>query len=329
MYDAAHGVVPTHEIFHKPLKVNLQFEDYPTPLDYYRYPRTKTPREPIKAWRVQSKKYPEIDPGLVSSRERFINTPDAEIIGGGINGKGPQSVAIGRHANFFLWGFSAQPSDMTPDGRKCFVNAICYIKKFEGHKAQPAQYASSTGRERILKHAYYLRSISDVYIEGLVKKFNEKKSEYPPEALKRFGDDPAAYYRKLFMPSVESRLKYFPKELREQFGLDSEKYIRYYEDNLEYLRPSGVRGYVVDEEVKALGISNRRIKLLKYCVTMLEKKTRQQLARRILERYTGQQFPTATQWRDWLNSNEERLVFSEERGFKFVVDRGNGSSLAR
>ena len=324
MYDAAHGVAPTHEIFHKPLKVDLQFEDYATPLDYYRYPRIKVPREPIKVWRVQNKKFPEIDPGLVSSRETFVNTQDAEIISGGINSKGPDSVAIGRHANFFLWGFSAQPSDMTPDGRKCFVNAVYYIQKFDGHKAQPAQYASG-GRESMVRNAYYLRSVSDIYIQELVKEFNERKSEYPEEALKRVGDDPATYFRDLFMPSVESHLQLFPAKLREQFGLDSEKYIRYYEDNLEYLRLAKVGvGYIVDEDVKALGISNRRIELLDRAVEMLEDSARAAPARRILQHYTGEQFEQPAQWRQWLAQNRDRLVFDEERS-RFGVKRNAAS----
>ena len=58
-------------------------------------------------------------------------------VGEGITGwvaKEVQPVAIARHGNFFLWGFSAQPSDMTLEAQKCFLNAVCYIKKFDGQK---------------------------------------------------------------------------------------------------------------------------------------------------------------------------------------------------
>ena len=188
----------------------------------------------------------------------------------------------------------------------------------DSFSSQPAHYTGG-GREAMLRSAYYLRSVSDVYIGERVKEFHERKSEYPAEALERIGDDPAAYYRKLFMPSVESQLQNFPATIREQFGLDAEKYIQYYEDNLEYLRLAKVGvGYIVDEDVKALGISNRRIELLDRAVEMLEDSDSVAPARRILEQYTGEQFKQPTQWRQWLAQNRDRLVFDEERS-RFVV----------
>ena len=33
MYDAAHGVEPKHAIFHKPLQVDLQYEDFNNLID--------------------------------------------------------------------------------------------------------------------------------------------------------------------------------------------------------------------------------------------------------------------------------------------------------
>ena len=46
-------------------------------------------------------------------------------------GKPYDSVGIGRHGNFMLWGWSAEPSRMTPAGRKLFLNCIYYIHKYD------------------------------------------------------------------------------------------------------------------------------------------------------------------------------------------------------
>ncbi|UCE48192.1 MAG: hypothetical protein JSW47_21655, partial [Phycisphaerales bacterium] len=46
-------------------------------------------------------------------------------------GKSYDSVGIGRHGNFMLWGWSAAPSKMTPAGQKLFLNCICYIHKYD------------------------------------------------------------------------------------------------------------------------------------------------------------------------------------------------------
>jgi hypothetical protein len=127
-------LVPSHEIFSKPLKVNLTFEDIPTPEYYFNLAGGKKVEKTTRVWRVQTKKFPEIDPGLVSNPNGFGDSPDSESISSGLNSKGPDSVALARDRNFFLWGFSASPRDMTPEARKCFVNAVCYIKKFDGRK---------------------------------------------------------------------------------------------------------------------------------------------------------------------------------------------------
>jgi len=275
----AHGVVPTHEIFHKPSPVAITFEEMPTPENYRHWPGGDKLGPIMKVWKVQTRKFPEIDPGLVSDPYGFGDSPDAEVISSGQNSKGPDAVALGRHGNFFLWGFSAQPSDMTPAMRQCFVNAVHYIKKFDGQK--PLVRKSSSGREWAFVYAGYLKQISD-----------EK-----------------------FLNQL------FPDDLRQRFGKDADKYTAYYQENLEYLHCPGGRP-VVDEDVKQLGLSNRKIELLERCVSMLEKGERPELALRVLKRYTNETFGEAGPWRTWLDKNRERLFFTDVGGYKFLVKPG-------
>jgi hypothetical protein len=270
-------VVPTHTIFHKPFRVDIKFQDHPTPEYYRHWPGGEKLGKTMKVWKVQNKKFPEVDPGLVSDPYGFADSPDAEVISSGLNSKGPEAVALGRHANFFLWGFSAQPSDMTEECRKCFLNAVCYIKRFDGQK--PLVTRSGSGRQWALLYAGYVKQISD-----------EK-----------------------FLDQI------FPADLRKRFGKDSEKYRRYYQENLEFLRPGKPNGYVVDEDVKGLGLSNRKVELLDRCVKMLEKGEQPELSLRILKRYTLEKFAEAKEWRAWLDRNRSRLFFTDVGGFKFLV----------
>jgi hypothetical protein len=271
-------VVPSHEIFHKPLKVELRWEDRSTPESYRHWPDGEKLGKTMKVWKVQAKGFPDADPGLVSDPYGFNDTPDAEAIASGINSKSPNSVALGRHGNFFLWGFSGPPSEMTPEARKCFVNAVCYIKKFDGQK--PMFRKSSQDRQWALVYAGYLKTIKDErFIEQL-----------------------------------------FAEDLRKQFGTDPEKYVKYFHENLEYLHPSTGNGrLVVDEDVKGLGVSNRKVKLLDQCVALLEKEEKTDLALRVLQRYTTETFADAKQWRAWLEKNRDRLFFTDTGGFKFMV----------
>lgn len=273
-------MAPKHEIFHKPLRVNLEWEEQPTPENYRHWPDGDKVEKTIKVWKVQTKKFPEIDPGLVSSPYDFDDSPDCEVISSGLNGKGPNSVALARHGNFFLWGFSAPPSAMTPEARKCFVNSVCYIKKFDRQKPLVRRLLWGMGRQYALLYAGNLKTIKDAkYIEAN-----------------------------------------FPEEVRKRCGTDAEKYLAYYRENLEYLHPIPPSGLlVVDEDVKSLGVSNRKIELLERCISLLEKEEKAALARRILKRYTHEQFADATEWRDWLEKNRARLFFSDFGGYKFFV----------
>ena len=220
-------MVPSHEVFRKPLKVDLQFEDHAVPPEYRHYPGGDKLGQTMKVWKVQTKKFPEIDPGMVSDPYGFGDSPDAEVISAGLNSKGPESVALGRHGNFFLWGFSASPMDMTVEARKCFVNVVCYIKKFDGQK--PFVRTNGNGREWALVYSGYMQQYAD---QDFVKNL-------------------------------------FSEDLRRRFGKDAGKFVAYYTENLEYLIPSK-SGFAVDEDVKGLGLSNRKVELLDKCVALLE-----------------------------------------------------------
>jgi hypothetical protein len=275
--DAAHGMSPSHEIFQKPLKVDVPFEDYAVPPNYRDWLGGDRLGSTIKVWKVQTRKFPDIDPGMVSDPYGFADSPDAEVISSGLNSKGPESVALGRQGNFFLWGFAASPNDMTLEARKCFVNAVCYIRKFDGRR--PFVRKTAFGRRWALVYAHDAEKYFDA----------------------RFFKDEV------------------PEDLRRRFGKDNAKYIQYYTENLEYLRPAGHLSFAVDEDVKGLGLSNRKAELLDACVSMLERGDRPDLARRLLERYTTERFADATAWRKWLETNRRRLFFTDTGGFKFLV----------
>jgi hypothetical protein len=271
----------------------------------------------MPVWTVQTKTFPEIDPGLVSSRENFTSTPDAEVISGGFNGKGPSSVAIGRHGNFLQWGFSGQPSEMTESARNAFVNAVVYIQKFNGHAPAPIQ-TTYGNRDSFLASIYHLRSVSDDYLNKQVEEFKRMIRDNPPpaEQLKQVGDDPAAYFRKMYSTFADQTRQSIPQSVRDACHNDTEQLIAYYNDNLEYLRKdvSNVSAYTVDDDAKKLATSNRSTDLLEKCVAMLEKDEDPELATRVLERYTSQRLSKPVAWRKWLNFNAKSLRYDEVTG---------------
>ena len=321
----AHCVAIEHPIFQSPLKVNPLIEEVPT-RDGFDAMTINAPIGPtMKVWRVQSEKYRQV--GLVSSLYGFDDSPDAEVIAQGIAGKGPDTVSLARHANFFLWGYSAPPAIMMPAAQRLFVNAICYIHKYDG--AVPLVRATSRSREWAIRYSSMARPVSDEARQKQDEAYREfwtKLLEKNPERLPgEYKENVAAFIEDRIKSLHESESRgmelYLPKELREQFGKDAEKYRKYYEENLEYVRPAGgdAAWFVVDEEAKEIGPSNRKIELLDRCVAMLERNDHPDLALRILKRYTNTDCESVEQWQAWLNANRSQLFFSDVGGYKFFV----------
>jgi hypothetical protein len=314
--DAAHGIVTTHEIFHKPNEVCLTFEPRPVPKYYRDWPNGERLGETMKVWRIQKKAWSLENPqdvsypaGMVSDPCGFLDSPDCEFIASGLNMKSPEAVAIGRQGNFLLWGFYSPPSDLVPEARKCLVNAICYIKKFD-HQVplvRKTRRGVASAREGAVVYASDFKMILD----------REWFIGTQPESVRT---DPAKI-AELHRERVRNYRDYFPEELRRAFGDDAERYIRYYQDSLEFLCLSPSSGFplAVDEDVKRLGLSNRKVELLDRCISMLERGEEPDRALRILKRYTTEDFADAKDWRSWLRAHRDRLFFTDVGGFKFMI----------
>lgn len=93
---------------------------------------------------------------MVSRPGGFEDSPEAEIISGGVSGKTWDAVAIGRHGNFLHWGFAALSDDMTDEARDVFANAVVYIAGFAGQTPVARKY-----NDRIItRHDITLRAFS-------------------------------------------------------------------------------------------------------------------------------------------------------------------------
>ena len=109
---------------------------YPTPksaVEYGEFYDYVAPKE-LEMFRVS--KYSYKDPGhrnirigMVSRPWGYLDSPEAEVISGGVSAKSIDAVAIGRHGNMFHWGFAAAPADMLPATREILANAIVYTAK--------------------------------------------------------------------------------------------------------------------------------------------------------------------------------------------------------
>jgi hypothetical protein len=270
-------------VFRKPFKVVPKFETKETPSSYIKYaPPGKVLGKQMQVWRVQDTGNRVGKAGSVSPGYTCEYPGEAEVISPGFApGKPYDSVGIGRHGNFLLWGYSAPPSKMTPAGLKLFVNCICYIRGFGG---KPFARIPQIARDRT-------EDMPRIF--SLMFGSPRRAKSYPP--------------------------RFFPPEVLKRFGGDLKRLHKHYQDNIEFVRVDNYP-FLIDEELKALGVSsNRKIATLEKLIELLETGDKAELAQKLLLRYTTQKHESAAEWQAWLTKNRGQLVFSDKGGYKFYV----------
>ena len=194
-------------------------------------------------------------------------------------GKSYDSVGIGRHGNYMLWGWSAEPSKMTPAGQKLFLNCISYIHKYD-RKPFVAIPRRAVTRDR-----------------DLVMIFDRMQQR--PQYLERYLSN------------------YFPAEIASQYKDDIAGMRKHYEENIELVCAVGGK-FSIDEDLKSLGInSNRNVTMIKTLIDLLDQGPKARLARECLNRYTKQTFTTPQAWNKWYEENAQHLIFSDRGGYCF------------
>lgn len=284
-----------HPIFHGPLSVELDMGEVDTPKGYKDWPGGNELPAKLRSWKVQTKSYPTIDVGVVSDPFGFEDSPDSEWISSGVNSKGPTSMAIGRQGNLFLWGFFAQPSDMTESARRVFVNSIVYMKQFDGAKP----IVTADGGQLTWAREWAL--VFAGHANGSSKELEER-------------------YRRTI-----------PARVLELTGFDSAKILAFYRENLEMLRladppPGKAREsfslqYDVDDECKMLGAGNRSPEFVPKLIVRLLKDPADVLSTTLAHRYLAVA-PSLepSKLSAWYEENKPFLFFSDRAGFRWLVD---------
>src|SRR5690606_36636622 len=259
---------------------------------------------------------PTVRIGLVARGARFNESPDTEYISSGVCQKDVSAVALGRHGNFFLWGFGASPAGMTEEGKKVFVNAVAYMAQFDGRTPIARKYndrmATTDDVRDIVEGA--TKEMYELYVAS-AQRFNEANAATKKrlEAKKAAGEtltkdeetqlQYAGYNQSIY--SWEVFLKQHMGTWADRFGTDDVAFRKYMEENMGYVycEPNAFFTWTLDEDAQEIGVSNHDIRLLDVCIEMLEKEDRPELAQRVLQRYTGENFSAASEWKNCLEHN--------------------------
>lgn len=271
-----------HPIFHTPLEVEIELTPHATPKNYANYPGGESLPAELEVWQVQSGAFPQdLDVGLVSDPYGFGDSPDAEWISSGINSKGPFSVALGRHGNYFLWGFSGDPTQMTESGRRAFLNSVVYVSRFGGRP--PLVTRVAPGRETGLLYA---------------------------KLAEQHGQEADA---KDWLPGL------FPESVRQRTELDPKRLELYYRTNFGILRPAE-NGLEADPDLNAAQVPNNSEDFFVRMRQRLAADAEDEIALRLLDRYVGVAAVRTVAGLDaWLAETAGRRFFSDVGGYRWFV----------
>jgi len=279
MSDAAQGELLNHEVFTTPFKVEPQYDTWPTPDNYRRYPGGKEMPGTLKVWSVQNtgKTYGSV----VSNGTGFLDSPDTEILTEGYNeGKGPHEIGVGRQGNFLQWGYNGSPRQMTQAGQRFFINCIVYIRKFDGKL--PLVRRTASDRSIAAAYAGYLRVDTD-------RKFFEQ----------------------VFGPTIRRQYQGEPKNFAENLA-------KYLEKNLEFIYSEHGFEVDEDLKALGLP-SNRQIATLEKLIALRSDPQHGSLADKLLTRYLDANSATPATAAQWLAANRQRIFFTDVGGYKFLA----------
>lgn len=275
-------------IFKGPYKVKITTTKRPTPAGAKEYAEMCQEKLPdmIPMWKVQNKDYSNTKgykAGLVTRQWGYLDSPDTEIISGGESAKSYGAIAIGRHANFLHWGFSASPADMTEEAKPVFLNAVIYINKFKGHHiiARKLNEGIST-RTTIDEHKYTVSKENYEAYKNSIEDFNNQIKHLADSLQKvvaaggKMSETDKMYMKMAENPQpIPSYIDYVKEragELYEMFGTDVDKYSSYYTENRPYFY-GNLNDYDIklDEDAKSIGIANNDKRILDKAISMWEK----------------------------------------------------------
>lgn len=271
-----------HAIFQGPLTVPVTLDaDHP-------WPEAKDGKG---TWLVHEGEFGKgCDVGMVSDGHGFEDSPDCERISGGVNSKGPHALAIGRQANLLQWGFYGAPDRMTESSKRAFLNAIVWMRQFDGQVP-------------LVKKQAQARTWLVQYIDSL--------ADMKPEQLAQKGDNTLVAYLR----------KKLPAELVGD-TVDIAGLRAWYERNEEYFGPGKARyDIAVDPDLAALQLSNRKPDFLDWLVAKLTADPQDATALRLAARYLGNEHgKDAATALAWIAANRPFLFFTDTGGYRWMVD---------
>lgn len=341
----AHHINTEHEIFASPFKTGITLENKETPEGVLKAYDGGNVAKNILMWEVNKEGYLDgngFRVGMVARGWNFEDSPNSEIISGGVSSKQKTAVALGRHGNFFLWGFAGSPDYMTEEAKVVFVNAVVYTYKHKNDKPVVRKYNERIAtRQYIDELLFYTTKPSYLSYVETYKGFNASNLKAKEKLQKKVdAGETLTQMEKMRLNSkpqvILDREGYLKKNIGRQSwseitGFDTLAIRKFISKNRDYFysEPSGFYDLKVDEDIKSMEVANTDIRVLDKAISMLENNVDIDKAYRVLLRYTLEDFKSAEAWRAWFEKHRADMFFSDMAGFVWLINDADKNPKVR
>jgi hypothetical protein len=225
--------------------------------------------------------------GWVSYRPMLVDSPEVELISGGLSERAPDSAALWRQGHLLHFGFDIAPAEMNETGQALLLNSIAYIARFTEDRPiartpSPFKQPSDAPKDKR-------------WIEGLLSSTvrNQDLDHY-------------------LSPATKALVK----------TMDSTAYARWYKENSPFLTCDDTGKLMVDANAKALGIVFDTPDFFPKTAAKLGDPASAAQARELLKRYApdGPLNGSAEEWAQWWRTNQPYLFYSLHGGYRWYLD---------
>jgi hypothetical protein len=231
-------------------------------------------------WQYQS--------GWISYRSRLLDSPEVEIISGGLSERSSDGAALWRQGHLLHFAFDIAPAEMNETGKALLLNSIAYISRFTEDRPIARTRAGWGEKDDAPR--------SKRWIEDLFA------SRIPEEK------------------DLDSYLSPGTKAVVKQ--MDRLSYPKWYRENAPFLTCDKDGRLMVDADAKEFGLPFDKADFFPKTIAKLADSASAAKALELLKRYApdGPAAGSAEEWTTWWEKNQPYLFYSEGGGSRWYID---------
>jgi hypothetical protein len=226
--------------------------------------------------------------GWITYRSRLLDSPEVEIISGGLSERGSDDAALWRQGHLLHFAFDIAPAEMNETGKTLLLNSIAYISRFTEDRPI-ARTRGGWGEKNDAPKSK--RWIQDLFASRIPE---EKDLDF------------------YLSPGTKAVVK----------KMDRLSYPKWYKENAPFLTCDKDGRLMVDVNAKDLGLPFDQPDFLPKTIAKLDASANAAKARDLLQRYApdGPAAGSAAEWTTWWETNRPYLFYSEGGGYRWYTD---------